>query len=756
MFALRAHPVASHKLVRNIMYSRWDEHDARAPGDTASKRPLHIVHLALQGCIKSGEINYGLTADTGGHIRYLLEEVRALREAGVAQSIVTRAFADARLGPEYQQQSEILMPGVTLHRLRGQFPGYLSKEDIHRDMDALTEVLTLWLQNLPRLPDVLHAHYADAGILALRMRERLGIPFIFTAHSLGAVKARCMESAPGADVAVPEALERRIAAEQRVIDHADLIVASSEDEAKRQYGLYRRMRGRQPIIVNPPGCDLKRFGQPAPRDRVIASLRRFLADPDKPILLSLARPVRKKNLIGVIDAYAKDSVLRARANLVIFAGTRGDIADQEAECAEVLQAIVDRVEHHDLYGSVAFPKQHLADDVPAIYQHAARSGGLFINAAFNEPFGLTFIEAAASGLPIIASRNGGAQDVLSRCRNGILVDPHEGADITAAAHLLLDDQDRWERCARAGQHAVSYYSWQRHAEQYLYDCAMLTSTSRRRPPLTVHPGAGADRLGSKVSSLLVTDMDDTLLGDTAALAEFAAWLRHNPQLRYAVATGRSAAAAWAEITRWGAPLPDVLISSVGAEIHWPLIGLHNTHQLTGIDRARADADWAEQLAVKWQRDACAALLAGCPLLRKQPAGAQGRNKLSYFTDAGPVVVPWIRQRLAEARLVAEVVYSHGRFLDVLAPGGAKGGAADYVARRLGIPAESVIGAGNSGNDADLLRRTARGIAVSNCDADLHALAPLPTVYFAQAQYAAGLVEGMRYWHGGTSSAVKTG
>ncbi|GAB3677890.1 HAD family hydrolase [Salinisphaera aquimarina] len=734
------------------------EKEPPALAGTSNGRPLYLVHIALQGCIKSGDINYGLTADTGGHIRYLLEEVRALQQAGVNQSVVTRAFADANLGREYQQQSEILMPGVTLHRLRGQCPGYLCKEDMHCDLDALTDALALWLQKLPRLPDVLHAHYADAGLLALRMRERLGIPFIFTAHSLGAVKARWLESVPGHSVAAP-ALKQRMAVEQRVIDCADLIVASSEDEATNQYGLYSRTDCARPIRINPPGCDLKRFGEPAMRGRVVASLRRFLADPDKPILLCLARPVRKKNIIGVIDAYARDPALRARANLVIFAGTRGDIQDQEGECAEVLQAIVDRIEHYDLYGSVAFPKQHLADDVPAIYQHAARSGGLFINAAFNEPFGLTFIEAAAAGLPIIASCNGGAQDILSRCQNGILIDPENSSAITCAAHDLLDDRKRWSRCARGGKDAVRYYSWQRHARQYLRDCSMLTSPPRRHLPLMAHasPRPSLIRLASRSSSLLVTDMDDTLLGDAAALLEFTEWLKHNRQLRYAVATGRSAAAAFAELLSWHAPLPDVLISSVGAEIHWaPIAPRYKVRYIDKVDRMRADAGWAEQLSARWRRDACAAVLARCPLLRKQPAEAQGRNKLSYFTDAGPNVVPLVREQLARAQLIAQVVYSHDHFIDVLAPGGAKGGAAEHVARCLEIPAARVVGAGNSGNDLDLLRRTAYGIAVANRDTDLQALAPLPSVYFSRAPHAAGLVEGMCYWQGGASPSVKTG
>ena len=122
-------------------------------------------------------------------------------------------------------------------------------------------------------------------------------------------------------------------------------------------------------------------------------------------------------------------------------------------------------------------------------------------------------------------------------------------------------------------------------------------------------------------------------------------------------------------------------------------------------------------------------------------------------EAGPRLV---LRTLAVAGLEAQVVYSHGCFVDVLAPDGAKGGAAAYVARSLGIAWEHVVGAGNSGNDADLLRRTSRGIAVGNCDADLKRLAPSSTVYFAHAGHGAGLVEGLGYWLGRSSQSAKTG
>ena len=122
------------------------------------------------------------------------------------------------------------------------------------------------------------------------------------------------------------------------------------------------------------------------------------------------------------------------ANLLIVAGNREDIREMESGAQSVLTNILVLIDRYDLYGKVAVPKTHRADEVPAIYRLAARSGGVFINPALTEPFGLTLLEAAASGLPVVATENGGPVDIIANCGNGELVDP---MDENAIARALL-------------------------------------------------------------------------------------------------------------------------------------------------------------------------------------------------------------------------------------------------------------------------------------------------------------------------------
>ena len=147
---------------------------------------MHIMSLALGGCIKGPPVDYGLTEDTGGHIAYILGEMAALARHPTVESaeIVTRLFEDPELGPAYAKPVEVLSSGVTVTRIDSGNRRYLAKEALAHDRDAFVRALIAELRNRPRLPDLIHAHFADAADVACQIRAELGIPFVYTAHSL--------------------------------------------------------------------------------------------------------------------------------------------------------------------------------------------------------------------------------------------------------------------------------------------------------------------------------------------------------------------------------------------------------------------------------------------------------------------------------------------------------------------------------------------------------------------------------------------
>ncbi|RZK87241.1 MAG: HAD family hydrolase, partial [Methylobacterium sp.] len=233
---------------------------------------MFVLHVALQGCLRGGGVAFGLTADTGGHIRYLLDLVAAsAQDAGIERIVVATRLFDGIYGPDYAVPEERISDKVELVRLASASPAYRSKEEMHAEVPSFARNLVAWIARQPRAPDMIHAHYADAASVAARVEDELGIPFVFTAHSLGRVKASLLR-AGAADA--PD-LVHRIAAEEEALARASLVVASSRDEAEVQYAGYTAYDpGR--IRVLPPGSDLARFTAARPVARVDATIDRFL------------------------------------------------------------------------------------------------------------------------------------------------------------------------------------------------------------------------------------------------------------------------------------------------------------------------------------------------------------------------------------------------------------------------------------------------------------------------------------------------
>jgi len=133
-------------------------------------------------------------------------------------------------------------------------------------------------------------------------------------------------------------------------------------------------------------------------------------------------------------------------------------------------------------------------------------------------------------------------------------------------------------------------------------------------------------------------------------------------------------------------------------------------------------------------------------VRMQPASEQRRYKVSYFID--PARAPGVRKisaRLRQAGLHANVVFSHGVYLDLLPVRASKGSAIRYLADKWGIPIDSILAAGDSGNDEEMLSGNTLGVVVGNHSEELEPLRDRERIYFAKGNYAWGILEEIRHY-----------
>jgi len=703
----------------------------------AGERRLHVVLISVHGLIRGQNFELGRDADTGGQTRYVVELAQALGEhPGIARvDLLTRRVLDSAVSADYARHEETLSDGVRIIRLDCGEEAYIPKEQLWDCLDVFADNALHWLRDQELNPDVIHSHYADAGYVGTRLSGHLGVPLVHTGHSLGRVKRRRL-LAHGLKRDVIEArynMSRRIEAEEDILGAAELVITSTNQEIEQQYGLYDHYQPDKMQVI-PPGTALEDF-HPADgteRDSAIyRELGRFLLNPDRPIVLALSRPDTRKNITTLLEAYGESEELQAAANLVIIAGSRDDIRDMENESQEVLTDILLTIDQYDLYGKVAYPKSHKPKDVPVLYRLAAISQGVFINPALTEPFGLTLIEAAASGLPIVATEDGGPRDITANCNNGYLIDPLDKQDITKTLLKILSDATAWRGLSQRGLRGVKrHYSWQAHTQVYVSALHGLLTSTRTTSPLLPRRRAGLyhDRA-------IFTDLDQSLLGDAESLADFLDVIKiYRKCTTFGIATGRRLDSALRMMKRYGIPQPDILITSLGTEVCY-------------APRLTRDRAWAEHIDHLWKPRAIIRVLADLPGLKLQPKAELSRFKISYYID--PEEAPGldeINSLLHQHELTANTFLSFGQFLDIVPMRASKGFALRWCADQWGIPLENILVAGGSGADEDMMRGNTMAVVVANRHhEELSGLVDTENIYFATQPCAAGIIDAIEHY-----------
>lgn len=668
-------------------------------------------------------------------MKYVLELASELakRDDVASVELLTRQIIDDSVSADYAQVEEQICDNARIVRIPFGPRKYLKKESLWPYLDMFVD------QSVSRfrrrgLPDLIHGHYADAGYAGAQLSRLLHVPYVFTGHSLGRVKRIRLTTGR----TKPETLERkykfttRIEAEEFALETASMIVASTNQEVADQYERYHHYEPERMEVI-PPGVDLSAFHPPQPSDPqpdFLAELGRFLDDTSKPFILTMARPDERKNLEMLVRVYGQSRALQTLANLVVLMGSRDDLREMEAGAQTVLTNVLTLIDVHDLYGKIAYPKSHTPTDVQELYRLCAKQRGVFINPALTEPFGLTLLEAAASGVPIVATHDGGPQDIVANCQNGLLVDPLDAEAIENALLQTLPEPKKWDLWSKNGvDGATTHYSWANHARRYIRDVQDIiahaaTPAIAERPPRKRLP---------EFDRLLITDLDNTLTGDDAALRELLERLNEHDHVGFGIATGRRLDDALEKLDELNLPRPDVLDTSCGTELRYG-------------DSLTEDVSWQRQLAHQWNPEGVREALSEVEGLYPQSDKEQSTYKISYSVDAevAPKMAE-IRRILRERKLRTKLVFSLGMYLDVLPVRGGSEMSMRHLLFKWGFPHEHVLVAGDSGNDEDMLRGRTLGVVVANHSPELSKLKRYPRIFFAPSAHARGILDGIDYY-----------
>ena len=380
-------------------------------------RRVAVISLHTSPLLQPG------SGDSGGMNVYVRELVSSLSQAGLECTTYTRADREGL-------PAEVLVEPNHRVVYIDAGPHHLPKEALPEIVDEFTDRV---LEHLAANggADAVHANYWLSGLSAHRIKHELDIPFVSTFHTLARVKSEGGDPEPG----------WRDRTEAELINCADAICVSCVQEEEQFRRLYGNPQGQMEIVA--PGVEHAFF---APGDRVGARAALDLPG-DVPVLLFVGRIQPLKGPDVAIRAV--HALGRADALLLIVGGASGSAGDGELERAHQL---VDELGLHDQVRFVPPQPHHIL----STYYRAA---DVVVVPSRSESFGLVALEAAACGVPVVASAVGGLQSLVDHGETGFLVADRDPMMFAKSIARILDDPMLAAAMSSAAATKASRYTW---------------------------------------------------------------------------------------------------------------------------------------------------------------------------------------------------------------------------------------------------------------------------------------------------------
>jgi glycosyltransferase involved in cell wall biosynthesis len=319
-------------------------------------------------------------------------------------------------------------------------------------------------------PDLIHAHFArEATAKARELSELTGIPFTFTAH--------------GYDIhrKPPPDFQQRAAAARAVVT----VSAANKHYIQKVFSVPG-----EHVHVIPCGVDTARF---CPDEN-----RQPSTSATAPWIVCVARHVAVKNLGLLLDACAllQGRGVKFRCAMVGDGPLRLELDAKRASLG--LQEIVE------------MPGAAEQGEVLRWWQRAS----VGVLTSDNEGMPVSLMEAAACGVPIVATRVGGIPELIADGMTGVLSPPGDVSAFASALALLLGDTVLRERMSSAArQRAVEKFSVAQQVETLLALWENVLSASRRQDA----NGSADDTSSTRLWSCA---MKDSALPALAAALDF--------------------------------------------------------------------------------------------------------------------------------------------------------------------------------------------------------------------------------------------
>jgi mannosylfructose-phosphate synthase len=431
----------------------------------AAPRP-HILMITNHG-VHQWQVIPGLP-DTGGQNVFVNQFSQALAEQGFKITIVNRGgyphprSGTLRRGVDYKNSHQRIL------LLEDDDPRFIRKEEMNAQLSALAEDLRERLRGEDSNIDIINSHYWDGARLGTLFNRSSAerASHIWVPHSLGNIKKSNVSPERWADLRI----DKRIAVERELVEQVDAIAATST--AIRRALIQDYGYGAEPLFL-PPCVDPARY-HPRRLDEY---------DPIWPFLEAdcelSADEIRAAKTITEISrtdtTKRKDVLIRAFARIQEqHPGTLLVVTIDESNpgLAGELKALIrslDVERRVAVLGSVW-------DELPRIYA----ATDIYCTPSVMEGFGMSAQEAAATGVPVVASDlvpfaceyllgDAVKSDQGLRLGDGAIIAPADDIDaFTRALDILLSDEAlRGKMGQRAYEITIPRFTWGQVVKEFL-------------------------------------------------------------------------------------------------------------------------------------------------------------------------------------------------------------------------------------------------------------------------------------------------
>lgn len=484
-----------------------------------------VVILSPHGYF--GQANVLGLPDTGGQIVYILDQVRALENEMLLRMqqqgldfkpkilIVTRLIPDSK-GTSCNQRLERVSGTEHTHILRVPFRSehgilrkWISRFDVWPYLETFAEdAASEIVAELQGIPDFIIGNYSDGNLVASLLAYKMGVTQCTIAHALEKTKY------PDSDIYWKKFDDKyhfscQFTADVLAMNNADFIITSTYQEIAGtkttvgQYeshtaftlpGLYRVVHGINVFdtkfnIVS-PGADMDIYFPYSDNQKRLTTLHGSiekmlydseqtdewigtLTDRSKPIIFSMARLDRVKNITGLVECYGKNTRLRELVNLVVVAGYIDVKKSNDREEILEIEKMHELMKKYKLDGQFRWlTAQTNRARNGELYRYIADTKGAFVQPAFYEAFGLTVVEAMTCGLPTFATCHGGPAEIIEHGVSGFHIDPYypdqAAAFMADFFEKCRDDPSYWKKISDAGlQRIYESYTWKIYSERLM-------------------------------------------------------------------------------------------------------------------------------------------------------------------------------------------------------------------------------------------------------------------------------------------------